>query len=175
MQYTSRLWMHPTVSHSSAIHVLVSVYGSLRHVEAGAKRLAQVILGASHLPQTALPSLLSPHNPSVDDWKRSLRSALEAQATALCRALQSARGLHVLQPRGAMYVMIRIDTAVLRVKDDIDLAQRLLEEENVVVLPGACFGMPHYIRAVYCAPPAVLNEAARRIVEFCQRHASTDE
>jgi tyrosine aminotransferase len=150
---------------------LFSIYGSLQQVEAGAKRLAQVILGASHLAQSAVPALLQ-ETPEILAWKADLRRTLEQQARFLSEQLASVPGLRLNEAAGAMYNMVYIDTEKLDIDDDVEFSKALLEEENVFVLPGSCFGVGNMFRVVFCAPLPVLEEASLRIREFCQRHTS---
>ena len=153
--------------------------GSLREVEAGAKRLAQVILGASHLPQSVVPALLDPSSQSDRDaiakWKVELKSTLELQARAMCDGLVECHGLSVRFPQGAMYAMVGIDTSRLDIQDDMDFTKLLLKEENVFVLPGQAFGVDSsqrpVFRVVFCSSVDMLSEAAQRISNFCSRHA----
>ena len=79
-----------------------NIHGSLKAVEEGCKRLAQVVLGASHLAQSAIPALLAQSNPNLALWKENLRMSLEKQAHFLCTKLGNCRGLEVFQPQGAM-------------------------------------------------------------------------
>jgi tyrosine aminotransferase len=124
-----------------------SVHGSLQEVKMGAHRLAQVILGASHLVQTVVPTLLQPKTAetakTIAVWKQDLRQTLYKQATCLCAALNTMPGLRVMaQPAGSMYAMIRIDMDAFdttAISNDIEFTQRLFQEENVFVLPGSCF------------------------------------
>jgi tyrosine aminotransferase len=150
-----------------------SVHGSLREVEAGAKRLAQVILGASHLAQTAVPALLNPSDTSTQQWKAELREKLEYHATFLCQKLAKCHGLSVQIPGGAMYALCRVDPTQMdeTVENDVDFMKLLLQEENVLVLPGTCFGIANAFRVVYCAPVEILQQAAERIHQFCERHS----
>lgn len=69
-----------------------------------------------------------------------------------------------------MYAMVSLNMAELNIPNDMMFAETLLREENVFVLPGSCFGIANAFRVVYCGPPAVLEQAAQRIVSFCQRH-----
>lgn len=79
--------------------------------------------------------------------------------------------LGVIQPSGAMYCMIQIDMSQLRdINDDADFASRLLTEQNVIVLPGLCFGQSGFIRLVICPPPEVIVDAFSRIKAFCDDH-----
>jgi len=77
-------------------------------------------------------------------------------------------GLNVVVPNGAMYVMVGIDmTKLTGVESDVDFANKLLNEEQVFVLPGECFGMPNYFRVVTCGPQETLAGAYERIEKFC--------
>ncbi|KAG7349195.1 tyrosine/nicotianamine aminotransferase [Nitzschia inconspicua] len=147
-----------------------NTHGSLEKVEAGAKRLAQVILGASHLVQSVIPKLLA-ISPEMELWKRTLRGKLEKQAHFLYQQLSSCHGLTTLAPQGAMYSMVCIDLNILNVQCDIDFCTKLLEEENVFVLPGSAFGCQNIFRVVFCCDEPILEAAANRIAQFCLRHA----
>jgi tyrosine aminotransferase len=149
------------------------MHGSLCDVEAGAKRLSQIIHGASHLSQAIIPGLLSPSSPRVGEWKRNLCATLERQAIFLCSRLDACDGLEVIQPQGAIYAIAKIDTTLLDVKDDIEFASKLLDEENVFVLPGSAFGVQNIFRVAYCSSEPILETAAKRISDFCHRHANT--
>lgn len=151
-------------------------------MEAGAKRLAQVILGASHLAQSVVTALLDPSSQSeqdsIQEWKMGLRSTLELQARTVCDGLANCHGLTVHMPQGAMYTMVTLDTSRFdpSIQDDLDFTKLLLKEENVFVLPGRAFGVdsPSFtvFRVVFCASVELLREAAERISDFCTRHAA---
>jgi len=150
-----------------------NIHKSLAEVEAGAKRLAQVILGASHLAQSAIPALLTTDDPDLAAWKQHLRDQLEDQAAYLCSQLASkCSSLDVISPQGAMYAMVRISTEELDIAHDMEFATLLLKEENVFVLPGSAFGMPNVFRVVFCSSKPILEQAAHRIGEFCDRHSN---
>lgn len=156
-------------------------FGSLREIEAGTKRLAQVTMGASHLIQTVIPPLLDQTNDSngkdgdtVQVWKQNLIDNLQEQAHFLQQQLSHAPGLQVMEAQGAMYCMVRFNPEDFSldsgIQNDVDFCQLLLTEENVLVLPGSCFGAPNVFRVVFCAPKLILKDAADRITAFCERH-----
>jgi tyrosine aminotransferase len=61
-------------------------------------------------------------------------------------------GLVSVRPQGAMYVMVRIDTTVLDVRDDRHFTECLMAEESVFVLPGSCFHAPStYVWMSFCS------------------------
>jgi tyrosine aminotransferase len=144
-----------------------SISGSLKDVEAGAKRLAQVILGACNLAQSVIPTLLSP---STAEWRENLRKSLERQAAFIWSRLDQCPGLQVFPPKGAMYAMVKIDAEILDIESDVAFSMKLLEEENVFVLPGSAFGTKNVFRVVFCSAEPLLDEAAERISDFCLRH-----
>lgn len=82
------------------------------------------------------------------------------------------RILVAVEPSAAMYVMIEVRVEKLddSITDDAVFARRLLEEENVFVLPGKCFTMDNFFRLVICPPREVLQEAFQRMHAFCERH-----
>ncbi len=175
------------------------MFGSLRNVITGAKRLAQLILGASHLTQMVIPPLLQPieqkDRDCINTWKTNLHKTLGEQAQCLYNALSDIPGLYIpTPPLGGMYIMVQLDIEYFddTIQNDIDFTQQLFQEENVFVLPGSCFypktslrnngdindnipvttkiGHQYYFRVVFCAPNPVLLEATERIRKFCNRH-----
>ena len=168
---------------------ICSNQGAIQEVKKGAQRLAQVVLGASHLAQVAIPAVLTPYNESdrrsTASWKQKLHSTIQKQACFLCGLLNKCYGLQVLYPQGAMYAMVRIQVEKFddTIFDDVSFMKLLLEEENIVVLPGRAFGLNHtgdsgntaaspchVFRVVFCAPENVLRIASERISSFCVRH-----
>jgi tyrosine aminotransferase len=144
--------------------------GSLAEVQTGARRLAQVILGASHLAQSIIPTLLNADDPDLTLWKQTLISTLRNQAQLLVSRLSDIQGLEVIAPQGALYAMVRILPDSFDLTDDVTFSSDLLKEENVFVLPGSAFGMPNFIRVVFCSSEPFLQEATDRIAAFCTRH-----
>jgi len=162
-----------------------SHHGAIHEVKKGALRLAQIILGASHLTQVAIPAVLSPPTESdqlaVATWKNQLRAMIQNQAHILCSLLNECYGLEVIHPQGAIYAIVKIYVDMFddSIADDVTFMSLLLEEENIVVLPGQAFGMTsdsfrdsncHVFRVVFCAPEFVIRSAAERISLFCLRH-----
>lgn len=70
-----------------------------------------------------------------------------------------------------MYVMISINVAEFKdIANDIVFTEKLLGEESVMCLPGSVFQCPNFIRIVFTSPPEVLEDAYKRMTEFCARH-----
>lgn len=74
-------------------------------------------------------------------------------------------GATVIEPRGAFYLYVRVGTASLDVPDPGSrFAQRLLEDHEVAVVPGAAFHSPEWVRVSYAAPINDVLEGARRML-----------
>ncbi|GMH70467.1 hypothetical protein TL16_g05417 [Triparma laevis f. inornata] len=144
-------------------------YGEgLDALKGGVKNLSQVVLGACHLAQQASSVAL---DDGCVEFKKELNLKLQTQANAMASSLQGCHGLTIIQPQGAMYTMVKLDPKKFKdIKDDIDFTKMLLDEKNVFALPGTCFGIENFFRAVYCAPKEMLEEAGQRIREFCEDH-----
>jgi len=141
----------------------------LTAVREGANRLAQLILGATTVLQAALPTIFTKLDPH---FYTTLNATLEKQAMLFYQLIGECKGLKPVRPQGAMYVMVGVDVSMFRdIEDDRDFSQKLLNEELVYVLPGACFHAPGFFRVVFCAPEDKIRVAVDRMRAFCIRHA----
>eukprot|EP00536_Pseudo-nitzschia_multiseries_P005892 jgi/Psemu1/191846/e_gw1.120.99.1 len=152
-----------------------NICGTLRQVEKGAHRLANLQHGISHLQQSAIPTLLSPSTtPGLAEWKENFRTVLERQATLLCsKLMQDCHCLDIRSlPQGSMYTIIHLDLDSLdeTIQSDMDFSRNLVREDNVFVLPGSSFGVPGTLRVAYSAHETTLETASQRIADFCRRH-----
>ena len=151
---------------------------SLQEVEQGSKQLAQIVLGASHPAQTMATQILEAHVTKSEDmmlWEKALRSKLSLNAALVQEKLARTPGLFACSAQGAMYVMVTFDPQHFDFISEGNspgeqFSTKLLEEENVFVLPGSCFGMPNAFRIVFCATETVLEQAMLRIFNFSRRH-----
>ncbi len=77
----------------------------------------------------------------------------------------NAMGLTTFEPRGAFYAFPRITSTGL---DSETFSMRLLEEEQVAVVPGNAFGPSGegHVRACYATSEDRIREALRRIARF---------
>ncbi len=88
--------------------------------------------------------------------------------------LNQANGLDCPKPEGAFYVYPAIRKLIGKktktgkaIESDADFAPELLEAEGVAVVHGAAFGLSPFFRISYATSNAVLEEACRRIQNFC--------
>eukprot|EP01114_Cavostelium_apophysatum_P022741 TRINITY_DN832_c0_g1_i1.p1 TRINITY_DN832_c0_g1~~TRINITY_DN832_c0_g1_i1.p1 ORF type:complete len:466 (+),score=78.69 TRINITY_DN832_c0_g1_i1:126-1400(+) len=142
--------------------------GVCKEVKTGLVKLSQLILGANTVAQSIIPEALN-NTPQL--YYDELCKKLEANAKCLVQSFSNVRGLKVVSPKGAMYMMLGIDISEFSdIKDDVEFSRLLLEEEVVLVLPGKIFRCDNFVRIVICPPVEKLEEAAKRIVSFVERH-----
>ncbi|KAI3651594.1 hypothetical protein MP228_002897 [Amoeboaphelidium protococcarum] len=142
----------------------------LEDVKSGLVALSQLILGANSITQALVPRLLSD---TPKSYYEGCLTQLKQNADLCAQLLSSCACLQIVQPQGAMYMMIGLNLNQFKdIADDADFAGKLLAEENVVVLPGQCFQFKNFFRLVVTVPEPVMREACGRIIDFCQRHQS---
>nr|AGT02688.1 tyrosine transaminase [Crithidia acanthocephali]AGU68009.1 tyrosine transaminase [Crithidia acanthocephali] len=144
----------------------------------GVKNEATLVVGPSTLGQASVPAALlkTPSN-----YLGRVTAIIEESAMTFYKAINESsicadperRMLVAVRPQASMYVMVKLvlehfDPAV--VSDDVTFFRKLFEEENVQVIPGMAFHAPGCFRVVITRPDAVLEDAAQRMIEFCERH-----
>ncbi|KAK9667525.1 hypothetical protein K7432_017746 [Basidiobolus ranarum] len=140
----------------------------LSAVREGLISLSQMIIGANTVIQTALPEIL--HN-TPESFYEETNKQMEENARLSSEILSRIPGLRVIEPQGAMYMMIEIKPEEFKdIKDDVEFSEKLLGEESVIILPAQCFKLSNYARLVITAPKERLIEAYERIETFCANH-----
>lgn len=81
--------------------------------------------------------------------------------------------LALVPPQGALYAFPGVDTEALPGFDDHRFAVELLEEEDVLIVPGASFNVPyrHHFRVTLLPEADTVHEVFRRIERTLARHA----
>lgn len=127
---------------------------------------SQVISCPSSVSQAAAVAALDGPAEVVDD----LRAAFNARRVRIVEALGRIEGVSCPLPDGAFYVLPDVSALVGRrrpdgrpVENDADIAEWLIKDAGVIVVPGREFGAPGRFRISYAADTALLDEACRRI------------
>jgi len=140
----------------------------MKQVKVGLTKLTQIILGPNTLVQSVVEEALFG---TKAGFYQETADKLQKNANYLVEHLSKIQGLKVVKPGGAMYMMVGINTHEFRdIANDLEFAMKLLQEENVFVLPGKIFRCENFVRLVICPPPDKLEIACKRIQEFCFRH-----
>eukprot|EP00737_Agarophyton_chilense_P002411 gb/GEZJ01002744.1/.p1 GENE.gb/GEZJ01002744.1/~~gb/GEZJ01002744.1/.p1 ORF type:complete len:885 (+),score=118.39 gb/GEZJ01002744.1/:821-3475(+) len=136
-------------------------------IRKGIRQLTTRMLVPNTPVQAMVPSLLK--EGISNKAFQTVMHELEMNAKFTAEKLSGIEGVRVVEPQGAMYLMAEIDVDRLGLQDDMEFVEELLREESVFVLPGQCFQAERFIRIVFSAPRAMLEEAIDRIEAFCER------
>lgn len=104
-----------------------------------------------------------------------VRGELACRRETGWRGLQEVPGVRVWRPDGALFLWVDISEFMGRrlngipIRNSMDFARRLLEEEALAVVPGSEFGMDGYLRITFSVPEDRMNEAVRRLTSFVCR------
>ena len=136
--------------------------------------LCQISLGPSTPLQAAVPTILTAKD---NTWLMNIMDTMSLAAVSSVNRISKINGLSTASlPQGAMYVLVQVDlVAFANCPTDVHFAEKLLEEESVLVLPGECFRAPGFIRIVTTVPEHVLHLAFDRIESFCARHYRVEQ
>ena len=141
----------------------------LKEVREGLQDLSTLTLGPSSVLQAIVPFALQE---TPESYHKDVIERLSDNASIIAETLQDTPGLQVIPAEAAMYILVGIDTNLLKVADDVEFSTLLLQEQSVFVLPGQCFQIPNFFRIVITPPPEKLLEACKRIKHFCEMRAS---
>jgi aspartate aminotransferase len=92
-------------------------------------------------------------------------SAYKARSDYLVKALNEIPGFECREGEGAFYSFPRV-TGAMKAKgmaDDAELAKLMLNEADVVLVPGTPFGAPGYVRLSFACSIEELEKAVARI------------
>jgi aspartate aminotransferase len=109
------------------------------------------------------------------DAVAEMRAAFDRRRRLAVARLAAIDGVQVVEPQGAFYVfpsfedVLGREVAGRRVDTTLELAEVLLEEAKVAVVPGEAFGSPGYVRLSYALGDDDLAEGIDRIAELLAR------
>lgn len=109
------------------------------------------------------------------DEVEAMRTEFAARRDLMVSLVRSIPGMSCLVPEGAFYVFTDVSAliggtiGVEVVRDDVHLAEILLEQAGVAAVPGSGFGMPGYIRFSYATSRERIAEGFRRIAGLIGR------
>jgi aspartate aminotransferase len=109
------------------------------------------------------------------DFLAPNRALFQRRRDLVVGLLNRAPGIDCPVPEGAFYVYPSIAGCIgktsaggARITDDEAFATALLEETGVAVVHGAAFGLSPNFRISYATSDALLDDACRRIIAFCE-------
>ncbi|KQN69955.1 pyridoxal phosphate-dependent aminotransferase [Devosia sp. Leaf64] len=122
------------------------------------------------ISQWAAVAALDGQQDFLADWRR----VFQERRDLVVKGLNANTGLDCLTPEGAFYVfpsckrlLGKTTVGGAKLETDEDFVMALLEETGVALVHGTAFGLPGHFRLSYAASNAELEEAIKRIQQFC--------
>jgi aspartate aminotransferase len=109
------------------------------------------------------------------DAVAEMRGAFDRRRQLAVAKLSAIDGVEVVEPEGAFYVfpsfegVLGREIAGRRADTTLELAELLLEEAKVALVPGEAFGSPGYARLSYALSDEDLTEGIDRIADLLSR------
>ena len=104
---------------------------------------------------------------SADEEIEMMRQAFMARRDEAVERFNAIDGLSVLSPDGAFYLFVNIKEVT---DDSMTFCKRLLEEQEVAVVPGLGFGMDGYFRFSFATDIEKIREGIDRIADFVKNY-----
>jgi arginine:pyruvate transaminase len=123
-----------------------------------------LLFGSQPFLEDATSFALDTHFDETD----AMKTAYLARAQVLMDGVKQARGVSTHLPEGGMFLMLDVRRTGLSGED---FARRLLDEEDVVTMPGESFGArgAGHLRVALTVDEETMAEAARRITRLANR------
>jgi aspartate aminotransferase len=125
---------------------------------------------ASSIAQKAATTALNGDIACVQEMNRHFKQRHDF----VVAGLNKLPGVSCLRGMGTFYAFANVDKAIAMtgVKDDQELAERLLTHGGVAVVPGSGFGAPGHLRLSFACSLKTLEEALRRMERTLREGAS---
>jgi aspartate/methionine/tyrosine aminotransferase len=104
-----------------------------------------------------------------------MRAAFERRGQVMHKLLNEIDGVTALEPQGAFYCFPSFEGALgrtiggARPSSTVELAEVILEQVEVALVPGEAFGAPGYMRLSFALSDADLTEGVGRVGELLGR------
>jgi aspartate aminotransferase len=116
----------------------------------------------SSISQEAALTALTKEDSSVEDMKKKF----EKRRDYMVERIKGIDKISCVKPMGAFYCFVDMKEVN---KNTLELAERLLDEAKVAVVPGEAFGTPGYIRLSFAASMENIKEGLDRIERWLKQ------
>jgi aspartate aminotransferase len=144
----------------------IGYLGAKKEIVAAAEKVqSQITSNASSISQHAALAALT----GSDIDLNAMTAEFLRRRNFIYDAVTSIKGISCIKPKGAFYVFPNVSYYIGRkvkgktLKSGDDIAQYLVDEERVVVVPGSGFGAKDYVRISYACSMQELEKAAERL------------
>jgi aspartate aminotransferase len=136
-------------------------------IDAMVKINSQSISNVNSIAQkAAVAALLSPKD-FLNDWLK----AYDERRRYMVKTLNEIPGVSCVMPKGAFYAFPNVKSLLKmgNFKTDFELAEYLLEEAKIAVVPGSAFGAPGYLRLSYAVSMEKIEEGLERFKKAVEK------
>lgn len=97
---------------------------------------------------------------------------LQEKYTLATNALTQIEGIQLLPTTGTFYLFPNITDIITKfqLKDDVEYCQRLLQEQQLAIVPGSAFGSPNHVRISFASSKENILAGIAKIQQFNQSH-----
>ncbi len=136
-------------------------------IDAMIKINSQSISNVNSIAQKAAVAALTKPKGFLKEWLE----AFDERRRYTVEKLNEIEGVSCLMPKGAFYAFPNVKELLKEgnFKDDWELAEFLLEEAKIAVVPGSAFGYPGYLRLSYATSMENIEEGLNRFKEAVER------
>lgn len=119
--------------------------------------------------KATVEALTGPQQPIVD-----MVSEFAKRRSYMLSRIEDIKGMSSIKPKGAFYVFINISDIKgksingKKISSSNEIAEVLLDEFKVAVIPGSAFGMDDFIRLSYAVSMEEIKKGLDRIQEFAE-------
>lgn len=102
------------------------------------------------------------------DSVTTMRQEFERRRNAIVKGLRAIPGIRCGMPEGAFYVYPNVGSFLKKdgLADSISIAEKLLDESRVALVPGIAFGTHEHLRISYATSQEQIDEGLRRLADF---------
>jgi len=138
----------------------------------GLKRLCQMYSHPNAVAALKIPEVFE----QSKKFGGERMALVEKKANLIKEKLAGVKGISLYNTKGALYLSMFLDYSKFKgISTSQEFALKLLEEENINVLPGSLFYNDNMIRLVILCSDEDIDEFTTRFKEFCGRHAIEEE
>ncbi|MBP6817824.1 pyridoxal phosphate-dependent aminotransferase [Ferrovibrio sp. MS7] len=146
--------------------------GPVQLIKAMGSLQSQSTSNPSSISQAAAVEALN----GPQDFIPKNNAVFKARRDLVVSMLNQAKGITCPKPEGAFYVypscagtIGKTSAGGVKINNDEDFCNALLEEAGVAVVFGAAFGLSPHFRISYATSTEVLKDACTRIQDFCSK------
>lgn len=145
--------------------------GPVDLIKAMSKIQGQSTSNPSSISQAAATAALEGDQTFLKEW----RKIFQERRDLVAGLLNNVNGLKCRVPEGAFYVFVNCQGVMQKktpqgkvIANDSDFADYLLEQHDLVVVPGGEFGLSPFVRISYALSQETLRKACERIKQACE-------